>query len=108
MEPSSKISFPNKMTYRRSIGCPQKFVVCVVLPHKKSAGTDQTQNDGTNDCIPGILSDAEPDPVETGFLYLNILPPTRKKVAFVFFVVKSLSNLGKSMGITKLIRKISF
>jgi hypothetical protein len=31
-----------------------------------------------------------------------------KKVAFVFFVVNSLSNLGKSMGITKLIGKISF
>jgi len=31
-----------------------------------------------------------------------------KKVAFVFFVVKSLSNLGKSMSITKLIAKISF
>ncbi len=38
----------------------------------------------------------------------NILPPTRKKVAFVFFVVKSLSNLGKSISITKLIGKISF
>jgi len=31
-----------------------------------------------------------------------------KKVAFVFFVVKSLSNLGKSMSITNLIGKISF
>jgi hypothetical protein len=31
-----------------------------------------------------------------------------KKVAFVFFAVKSLSNLGKSMSITKSLGKISF
>jgi len=37
-----------------------------------------------------------------------ILPPTRKKIAFVFFVVESLSNLGKSMTITKLSGKIGF
>ncbi len=37
-----------------------------------------------------------------------LLTPTRKKVAFVFFVVKSLSNLGKIMSITKLLGKIGF
>jgi hypothetical protein len=31
-----------------------------------------------------------------------------KKVAIVFFVVQSLSNLGKSMSMTKLTRKIGF
>jgi len=31
-----------------------------------------------------------------------------KKVAFVFFVVESLSNLGKSMSIAKLLGKIGF
>jgi len=41
-------------------------------------------------------------------LFNEVLPPTRKKVAFVFFVVESLSILGKSMSITKLSRKIDF
>jgi len=40
--------------------------------------------------------------------FLDILPPSRKKVAFVFFVVESMSNLGKSMSITKLLGKIGF
>jgi hypothetical protein len=35
-----------------------------------------------------------------------LLPLTRKKVAFVFIVVESLSNLGKSMSMTKLSGKI--
>ena len=37
-----------------------------------------------------------------------ILPTTRKKVAFLFFVVESLSNPGNSMSITKLSGKIGF
>jgi len=37
-----------------------------------------------------------------------ILPPTRKKVTFVFFVVESLSNPGNSMSIAKLSGKIGF
>ncbi len=39
---------------------------------------------------------------------IHVLPPTRKKVAFVFFVVESLSIPGKSMSIVKLSVKIGF
>ncbi len=54
-----------------------------------------------------ILSDFNPHSTNKQFEYI-VLPPKRKKVAFVFFVVESLSKLEKNMSITKLLWKIGF